>query len=134
MAVHLKPLPLPQCSQSAFNIMLWADGRACPVEEFLEALSHSQPVELTKVLALLRRTAESGLPVNTEKCRPVVGHPHLSELKSYQVRLYFMREGCVLILLEGCLKKKDKADPQALRRADGRMEAYWEVVGKDHNK
>lgn len=131
MAVRVVPLSEMGIRGEALELVMWARDDRCPVEAFLTGLARKQPGEFRKVIALLKRTAEFGVPVNEEKFRVLGTHPGLCELKSHQVRLYCCRvgKGRVLVLLEGVLKKTNKADPDVLRRAADRMRALQEARG-----
>jgi len=73
---------------------------------------------------LLKRTADFGLPKNTEKFKSLKGSG-IYEFKSYQVRIlcFFDREK-VIILTHGFIKKRDKAPRREITKAEKFMRKY----------
>jgi len=82
------------------------------VEEFIDALSTP---EQKKIVALLERTANEGLPLNREKFKKL--EDGIFEFKSFQVRILCTILGKKIILTHGVLKKKDRHDPESIEKA-----------------
>jgi len=92
----------------------------CLAQEFIEDLE--EPDE-KKLVALLRRTADNGLPRNKEKFKHL--KDKICEFKSYQVRiLCFLDENKLIILTHGFIKKQDKTPRSEIERAQKLMEDY----------
>jgi phage-related protein len=88
------------------------DGRYL-VQEFMGELSDA---EQKKVGALLRRTAENGLPRSSEHFKKLDGD--LFEFKAHQVRIFCAFRGqSILVLTHGLKKKKDRHNKQDIERA-----------------
>ncbi|MGA2033657.1 MAG: type II toxin-antitoxin system RelE/ParE family toxin [Thermoguttaceae bacterium] len=91
-------------------------------EEFIDGLPGS---DQTKLAALFRRMADSGIIRNREKFRKVAGD--IYEFKSHQIRI-----GCFLIrrtwfLTHGFIKKKDKWEKSELERANAVRAEHLDV-------
>lgn len=72
--------------------------------------------EQKKILALLERTAEHGIPHNDQKFKCL--RDGIYEFKSYQTRIFCaMHAGRMILLTHGMKKKKDKTDQQEIDRA-----------------
>ena len=92
----------------------------CLAKEFIEGLAET---DKKKVVTLLRRTADNGVPKNEEKFKHV--KDKIFEFKSYQVRiLCFFDEGKLIILTHGFTKKRDKTPSAEIERAHKLMEEY----------
>ncbi|HEC98661.1 MAG TPA: type II toxin-antitoxin system RelE/ParE family toxin [Nitrospirae bacterium] len=93
----------------------------CRIIDFIEGLEEP---DKKKVIALLKRTADLGLPKNTEKFKSLKGSG-LYEFKSYQVRIlcFFDREK-VIILTHGFIKKRDKTPKREITKAEKLMREY----------
>lgn len=88
------------------------DGRHL-VQEFIDGLSET---EQKKVGALLRRTAENGIPRSSEHFKKL--DDDLFEFKAHQVRIFCTFRGkSILLLTHGIKKKKDKHDKKDMERA-----------------
>ena len=107
-----------------YRICTWQQGDRNPVRRFLDGLPKP---EQRKVLALMQRAADHGLPLhNKQKCRQLSGQAGLYEFKSSQVRLLFFVTGDRdLILTNGFLKKRGATPRQEIDRA-ARIRALWE--------
>lgn len=101
-------------------------GVSCPVLEFLREQSEIKPDQVAKLAALLERTAREGLPKNETKFKKVEGSNGIFEFKSYQMRLFcFFDGGSLIICTNGAVKKRDKADPADITRAEEWMNLYF---------
>ena len=97
-------------------ISIWAillqDG-SCPAEDFLGSL---QERDYKRLLSLLERTAQSGLPRNSQKFKKLEGA--IFEFKSYQDRLLcFFLPGQVVVATHGVKKKRERASRTEIDRA-----------------
>lgn len=93
----------------------------CPVKEFLDNLG---PSDQKKIIALLQRTADSGLPKNEEKFKRLKGED-IFEFKSFQVRIFFFLEKEKLIILtNGFIKKKVRTPLSEIERAKDLRKEY----------
>ena len=112
----------PQC-----RIYLLGDRNRYPVVEFLEQIGQSHPSELTKLLNLLDRSCEHGIPKNTEKVRNL--GDGLFEFKTGGgVRVFwFWDEGRMVICAHGIVKKSRKTPKKDLKVARERQAAYQEA-------
>lgn len=106
------------------RICTWAEGQRNPTRSFLESLPKP---ELRKVVALLQRAADHGLPLhNRQKCRQLAGYRNLYEFKSSQVRLlFFITSDQDVVLANGFLKKRGATPRQEIDRAV-RIRSMWE--------
>ena len=103
-----------------------ADGVSCPVLEFLREQSEIKPDQVANLAALLERTALDGPSTNETKFKKVEGSKGLFEFKSYQMRLYcFFDGGNLIICTNGAVKKRDKANPADLVRAEEWRNLYF---------
>ncbi len=99
-------------------ISIWAillqDG-SCPAEDFLGSL---QERDYKRLLSLLERTAQSGLPRNSQKFKKLEGA--IFEFKSYQDRLLcFFLPGQVIVATHGVKKKRSgRVAPRSIVRSD----------------
>lgn len=83
------------------------------VENFIEELPNA---DQKKMLALLQRSADHGLPQNIEKFRHI--RDGLFEFKTFGVRLFcFLQNGKMIILTHGATKQKQKGDPKQYDKA-----------------
>jgi len=83
------------------------------VSDFIETLAES---DQKKMLALLKRSADHGLPQNIEKFRHI--RDGLYEFKTFGVRLFcFLHKGKMIILTHGIIKKRQKGDADAYEKA-----------------
>jgi len=83
------------------------------VSDFIETLAES---DQKKMLALLKRSADHGLPQNIEKFRHI--RDGLYEFKTFGVRLFcFLQKGRIIILTHGALKKRQKGDADTYEKA-----------------
>ena|SRR5665811_1273391 len=89
-----------------------ANGR-WPVAEFIGALVRD---DQRRLLSLLDRVAENGVPANTEKFAKLTGK--IFEFKAYQTRIpCFFRPAKVIVATHGFTKKGDKTDRREIERA-----------------
>ena len=93
----------------------------CRIKDFVEGLEES---DKKKVSALLKRSADFGLPKNPEKFKSLKGSG-IYEFKSYQVRIlcFFDREK-VIILTHGFIKKRDKTPKREITKAEKLLKEY----------
>lgn len=99
----------------------------CEAEEFLADLSAT---EQNKLVPLLHRTAEHGLPSNEQKFKHI--GDGIYEFKGFQARLFcFFDKGRLIILTHGCIKKRDRLDPGDIKKACDRKVIY---LGKGKKK
>ncbi len=93
----------------------------CLTKDFVEGLEES---DRKKVIALLKRAADFGLPKNTEKFKSLK-NSGIYEFKSYQVRIlcFFDREK-VIILTHGFIKKRNKTPGREITKAEKLMKEY----------
>jgi hypothetical protein len=102
-----------------------SDGVSCPVLEFLREQFETKPDQVANLTALLERTAREGLPKNETKFKKVEGSNGIFEFKSYQMRLYcFFDGGSLIVCTNGAVKKRDRANPSDLARAEEWMNLY----------
>jgi phage-related protein len=102
-----------------------ANGK-CLVKKFLASL---EGVEKARTRVVLEQISNNGTPSNKEK------YKHLSdgiyECKGFQARLFCFTpkgEANTLILTHGCIKKKDKLDPEDIEKAKTIRADYLENV------
>jgi hypothetical protein len=103
-----------------------ADQVLCPTLDFLREQNEIKPSEVSNLAALLERTAFQGPPKNDEKFKKVEGSDGIFEFKSYQLRLYcFFDEGSVIICTNGAVKKRDRANPNNIEKAEEWKSRYF---------
>lgn len=96
-----------------FELYELVDNGRKLVSDFIETLAES---DQKKMLALLKRSADHGLPQNIEKFRHI--RDGLYEFKTFGVRLFcFLHKGKMIILTHGALKQKQKGDPEQYDKA-----------------
>jgi phage-related protein len=102
----------------AFRIYAFGDQDDCPLADFLARLGRDDEAERDKILALIGRIAESGVPRNEQKCR-VFRELDVFELKTTGgVRVFaFYDKGRVIVCSHGFLKKSQKTPKNELNRA-----------------
>lgn len=92
----------------------------CLARKYIESLQES---DRKRVNALIKRCAEHGSPNNREKNKKIDGD--LWELKSYQARLPFFRDGPQrIVITHGFTKKTDDIPPSEITRAKRLMDDY----------
>ncbi len=92
----------------------------CLAREYIDSLQGS---DHKRVTALIKRCAEQGPPRNREKTKKIGGD--LWELKSYQARLPFFRDGPTrIVITHGFTKKTDDIPPSEIARAQRLMDEY----------
>jgi len=107
-------------SGKVLDIFALIMNRRCLVRDFIDGL---QEDDQKKVIALLKRAADYGMPNNVEKFRKLDGD--IWEFKSFQVRILCALEGReVVILTHGFIKKKDKTPAGEIRRAKELLAAW----------
>jgi Phage derived protein Gp49-like (DUF891) len=92
------------------------ESGVCASKDYIDDLQTSQISDHKRLIGLLERTVEAGLPKNRERFRLLEGK--IFEFKSYQDRLLCFQDGSSWIITHGCKKKKDKMDPNEIRRAE----------------
>lgn len=96
------------------------DG-VCLVREFMDGLERP---DQKKVVALLRRAADFGPPINEEKFKKL-NSEGIYEFKSYQIRIFCMFEkGRIIILTHGFVKKSGKTPRNEIERATRLLAEY----------
>jgi len=106
----------------AEQICVLRRGARCQVLEFIESLEQK---EEKKLLALLKRVCEHGVPRNPEKYRRLRSGVKLDEVKSYQVRLLLFRDDDgAMVLTNAYLKKRGSQLSREIDRALGLREEY----------
>ena|ERR1700738_3129427 len=109
-----------------------SDGVSCPALEFLREQSETKPDQVANITALLERTARYGVYTNEEKFKKVEGSNGIFQFKSYQMRLYcFFDGGNLIICTNAAVKKRDRANPVDLAKAEEWMNLY--VAAKSDN-
>ena len=108
-------------SGNKYDIYAVAKNQECLVQEFIDEL---QEADRKKIVALLKRAADHGLPINSEKFRGI-RNTDLWEFKSYQVRILcaFERER-IIILTHGFIKKSRKTPKSEIVRAERLLKEY----------
>ncbi len=97
------------------------------MRDFIEGLAIA---DKKKVVALLKRTGDHGLPVNEEKFKKLQGYD-LWEFKSYQVRLMcFLYGDDIVILTHGFRKQRNKTPRTEIERALRIKKEYLEGRSK----
>ena len=98
----------------------------CLVQEFIDTLPQA---EQKKIIALLKRAADHGLPKNEEKFKKL--QDDLFEFKADQVRLIcFFDKGKLIILTHGFLKKSQKTPKTEVEKAKRLQDEYFKGKGK----
>ncbi len=90
-----------------YNISAIVENGRCYFKNFFEGLIES---EKKKLVALLKRTADEGVPHNNEKFRKLEND--LWEFKSYQSRVMCTFYEEKIILLMNCFIKKSQKTPR----------------------
>lgn len=105
-----------------FTIAAISQSGKCPARTFIAGLEASAQ---KKVLALLERTANHGLPGNDQRFKRLQ-NCDLYEFKSHRVRLLCFFEGRELIILtHGFEKKQDKTPHGEIERAERLQKEYF---------
>ncbi len=109
---------------ASHRIRFWSQGARCPVYEFISEL---EARDCDRVLALLKRVADHGVPLhNPERARQLKGCGNLYEFKSHAVRiLFFTGQGDDLILAHAFKKRTTKTPSRAVDTAL-RIRDEWE--------
>ena len=103
-----------------WTILAIQSDSGCLAVEYIQGLEES---DRKRVLALLDRAAGYGPPANIEKFRKLTGD--IYEFKAFQDRLLCFFDGKHrIVLTHGYKKKRNKADPDEIRRADRLRTAY----------
>lgn len=112
-----------------YKIYEIARNRRLLVSEFTEKLEKK---EQAKLGARIERVAQQGHTWNEEIFRHE--EDGIYALKCGQIRIYgFFHEGYVILLTNGVIKKKGKADPEALKKAKRlRDEFLIHGIKKEH--
>lgn len=83
------------------------------LREFIDGLSED---DQKKIAALLKTTAELGVPKNEQKFKKL--QDGLFEFKSYQIRIFCAFHGkAIIVLTHGIIKKKNKHDKNDIDKA-----------------
>jgi hypothetical protein len=107
-----------------WTMYLLAEGDREFAREFVN--SRLTKVQQDQMKALLRRSADQGLPSNTAHFHTFSGYEGLGEFKRFGVRLMCFFDGPGrIVLTHGFKKKSDDLDPQQIKRAVRMREAYW---------
>jgi mRNA-degrading endonuclease RelE of RelBE toxin-antitoxin system len=106
-----------------FRLLVLHRGDRCMALDFLRGL---QPRDRLRVRRLLKRIADYGCPHNEQKWRALKGAGNLFEIKSGPARLFcfFDERATSLVITNGCLKRRDAADPREIARARGLRDGY----------
>lgn len=111
------------CEGREFTIYAIVENNHCFIREFIEKL---QVIDQKRIMALLKRCADFGLPKNTEKFRHLIGK--IYELKSHQIRmLCTFDEGRIIILTNGFIKKQQKTPKKEIDKAERLIRAYFDM-------
>jgi len=106
---------------NCYRVDAIAINGVCLVQEFIDGLERP---DQKKVVALLRRAADFGPPVNEEKFKKL-NSEGIYEFKSYQVRIFCAFEkGRIIILTHGFVKKSGKTPRNEIERATRLLEKY----------
>ncbi len=106
-----------------YDIYAVTHGDRSRVVEFIDNL---QKKDQEKVVALLRKSADHGLPANPERFHKLKG-VDISEFKSFQVRLLCFRDKDRLIILtHGFIKKGNSTPKSEIERAVNMRKQYFE--------
>lgn len=132
MATFIKKLHVSQQPGTKYDIYLLVEDGQSAIEDFIGKLQSS---DFNKLLALLKRYAESGPLTNPEHFKKLAGYKDLHEFKTHGVRVFCHLDGRRVVLLEGCNKRSNKATAQvknSYERAARRLEIYKRVCnGKE---
>ncbi|MFY9268250.1 MAG: type II toxin-antitoxin system RelE/ParE family toxin [Candidatus Manganitrophaceae bacterium] len=110
----------------AFALYGIVQSTECLVQEFIDTLPQA---EQKKIIALLKRTADHGLPKNEEKFKKL--WDDLFEFKTGQVRIIcFFDKGRLIILTHGFLKKSQKTPRTEVEKARRLMNMYLQERGE----
>ena len=108
----------------AFTIYALQPGRDCPVENFLAEAFAKTPDEVEKLIALIDRTADHGIPKNKTKVN-TLGDGLFEFKTSGGLRLiWFYDAGQLIICTHGFVKKRQSTPKKELRSARNAMKAY----------
>ncbi len=106
-----------------YDIYAVTHGDRSRVTDFIDDL---QKKDQKKVIALLRASADHGLPTNPERFHKLKG-VDICEFKSFQVRLLCFRDKDRLIILtHGFIKKGDSTPKSEIERAVNIQKQYFE--------
>ncbi len=105
---------------SAFSVYEILSGDRSHVEDFF----HELPMDTRRrVVRLIEFIADHGTPSSQQKFRHE--EDGIYAIKQGQARIYcFFDAGRVILLTHGTIKKKEKADPEDLKRAKRLRKAY----------
>ncbi len=110
------------CRGPAEEICVLRRGARCQIVDFIESLEQK---EKKKLLALLKRVCEEGVPRNPQKYRRFGSGVKLDEIKSYQVRvLLFRDDDGAMVLTNAWLKKRGSQLSREIERALRLREEY----------
>jgi hypothetical protein len=106
----------------------------CPTLAFFQDQAAQHPDEFAELLAVLTRTACDGPLHNETKFKHLAGTDGLFEFKTRGgLRLFcFFDDGRLIICTHGTVKKRQKADPAEIARAD-RMKKEYEQAKQTGN-
>jgi hypothetical protein len=108
------------CKGSAYTICELVKDGTHVLHRFVKQLT---PVQRSGIMALITRVADYGNPEN--ETRFIHEEDGIYAFKDGQVRVYcFFDKGRIIILTNGDIKKKNKADPSELKKAKKLRKAY----------
>ena len=110
------------CKGSVYTICELVKDGTHVLYRFVKEVTTSQRSE---IMALIRRVADYGNPEN--ETRFTHEEDGIYAFKDGQVRVYCFFDKCrIIILTNGDIKKRDKADPNELKKAKKLRKAYLE--------
>lgn len=122
MQVYLTEVVRGRSSQ----IVAMGQPSRCELLIFINSLQRDNPREASKVAALLRKVAESGMPRNPEKCRFFKGYGLFEFKTAGGVRIMaFWDKDHLIVCTHGFLKKSQKTPKEQLDRAKRSMKQYF---------
>lgn len=103
-----------------YHIYAICGGNKCFVQEFIEKLNDK---DKKKIIALLKRSADSGIPRNEEKFKKLVDD--IWEFKSYQIRiLCTLENNKIILLIHGFIKKKNETPKKEIEKANRLLKEF----------
>lgn len=125
MQLRRLPLPTAHLEDPACRIFVLGDGKNWPAADFLAEASADHSDDFEKLVSLLDRCTEHGMPSNIQKVRQLKGCGGLKEFKAGCLRLFFFHDkGQLVICAHGIVKKSQETPKKDLNTAKKRMAAY----------